>query len=137
MSYKDILRPQLEQDEGRRRKLYKDTEGKWTIGVGRNLEDVGLSNDEIDLLLANDINTAEDVARYLIPTFDALSDVRKAVVVNMALNLGHSRLAGFTNTLKAIREGRFDDAADGMLASKWAQQVGARAKRLADAMRAG
>jgi lysozyme len=137
MGYIDILKPQLRVDEGIRAKPYKDTVGKLTIGVGRNLDDVGVSDDEIDLMLTNDILHAEHAARGVLNCFDNLSDVRKAVVVNMAFNMGQRVFSTFTNTLKAINEGRYDDAADGMLASHWAQQVGARAKRLADAMRQG
>jgi lysozyme len=137
VNYLDILHKQLPIDEGVRDKPYRDTVGKLTVGVGRNLDDVGLSKSEIYFLLDNDIAAAEESARSILDNFDALSDERKAVVVNMAFNLGRTRLAGFANTMQAIRDGRWGDAADGMLASKWAQQVGARAARLAKAMREG
>ena len=136
MNYLDICMAQLPIDEGKRSKPYKDTVGILTIGVGRNLEK-GLSDDEIALLLKNDIAEADKAARTVFPAFDSLTEARKAVLVNMAFNLGQARLAGFVNTLKAIAEGRYDDAADGMLASKWAVQVGQRAQRLAKAMRDG
>ena len=64
-----------------------------------------------------------------------MPNVRKSVIVNMAFNMGYATLATFVNTLKAIEERRFMDAAGGMLASKWAGQVGARAQRLADSMK--
>ena len=137
MSYRDTLRAQLSTDEGYRTKPYKDPVGKLTIGVGRNLDDVGLRDDEIALLLDNDMSVAEKAARTLLPNFDELTDLRKAVVCNMAFNMGQAVFSQFHSTLKAINEGRWDDAADGMLASHWAQQVGERAKRLADAMRVG
>ena len=53
----------------------------------------------------------------------------------MAYNLGINSLLGFKNTLATIQAGRYNDAADGMLASKWATQVGDRATRLAKMMR--
>lgn len=137
VSYRDILRAQLRVDEGVRRFPYQDTVGKTTVGVGRNLTDKGLSPDEISYLLENDMRDAEADARSLLANFDRLSDVRKAVVCNMAFNLGLKRFAGFRNTLKAIDEGRYDDAARGMLASKWARQVKGRAVRLAEQMRKG
>ena len=137
MSYLDILRPQLKTDEGYRTKPYEDTVGKLTIGVGRNLDDVGLHADEIDLMLTNDMAAAEKTARVLIPSFDSLSDARKAVVINMAFNLGQAKLGAFTNTLSAINEGRYGAAADEMLKSRWAVQVGQRAERLAELMRNG
>lgn len=137
MSYRDILRKQLLIDEGLRPKPYVDSVGKLSIGIGRNLADVGLRPDEIEYLFQNDVRDAEDAARRLVPNFEKLNDIRKAVVVNMAFNMGHSVLSGFENTLRAVNEGRYADAARGMLASKWALQVGGRAKRLAKQMREG
>jgi lysozyme len=137
MTYLDILRAQLPIDEGRRSKPYRDSVGKLTIGCGRNLDDVGLRPDEIALCLENDINVAEQSARRLVPNFDDLNEVRKAVVINMVFNMGESRVAGFVNMLHAIRDGRYGAAADHMLDSKWAKQVGERANRLAAQMKAG
>lgn len=136
MTYRDIVRPQLRLDEGVRLKPYKDTVGKLTIGCGRNLDDVGLRPDEIDYLLENDITAAENTARALF-SFDALSDNRKAVLVNMAFNLGQQRLAGFAKFRAAVAAGDFDAASREMLSSAWASQVGQRAVRLATQMRQG
>lgn len=137
MTYVEICQAQLPIDEGMRSMPYKDSVGILTIGVGRNLQAKGLHPDEIALLLQNDIAEADKAARAVFPAFDTLSEPRKAVLVIMAFNLGQARLAGFVNTLGAIADGRWDDAAEGMLASKWAVQVGARAQRLAKAMREG
>ena len=137
MSYIAILKAQLKIDEGVRHMAYTDSVGKLSIGVGRNLDDKGIRDDEMELMLMNDIQEAEDSARALVSNFDSLSDERKAVVVNLSFNMGQTVLAQFTNTLRAINEGRFDDAADGMLASLWAKQVGARALRLSAKMRSG
>lgn len=134
MNYLDILHVQLKIDEGVRAKPYVDTVGKVSIGIGRNLTDVGIDRGEMALMFANDLADAEEAARRLMPGFDRLSDARKAVLVNMAFNMGETVLGGFQNTLAAIREGRYDDAARGMLASKWATQVGARSQRLAQTM---
>ena len=135
--YRDQLRVQLAVDEGRRGKPYRDTVGKLTIGVGRNLDDVGLSPDEIGLLLENDINRAEAAAMRLVPGFALLSDARKCVIVNMAFNMGAGTLATFTSTLSAINRGQWRQAAAGMRDSLWAKQVGARAERLAKMMEQG
>ena len=129
MSWQDTLRAQLSVDEGYRKMPYTDSVGKLTIGVGRNLTDVGLHDDEISMLLANDMAMAESAARALLNNFDDLSDTRKAVICNMAFNLGAHTLGTFHSTLQAIRDERWDDAASAMLASQWAQQVGARAQR--------
>lgn len=131
------LSKQLEIDEGRRRRLYKDTVGKWTIGVGRNIEDRGLRDDEIDLMLSNDIDEAVGIARALLPNFDKLDDVRQEVVTNMALNLGMTRLSGFKQFLAALMRFDFQRATAEMMDSKWYEQVGDRGKRLAYAMREG
>jgi len=137
VSYLDICQQQLPIDEGIRNKPYRDTVGKYTIGIGRNLDDIGVSEDEIALMLKNDIDRADKAVRGICLSFDHLSDARKAVLLNMCFNMGPTRLSGFVNMLGAIHEGNFDEAANQMLASRWAQQVGARAVRLAKAMREG
>lgn len=137
MTYREIAAAQLRIDEDVRARPYKDTVGKLTIGVGRNLDDVGLRPDEIDLMLENDIRVAEYDARALFECFDSLTDARKAVLLNMAFNLGRNRLAGFVKFRAAVEAGAYATAADEMLASKWAIQVGKRAVRLAKAMKEG
>ena len=140
MTYLEICQAQLPIDEGMIDHAYQDSLGFWTIGVGRLIDKRRggkLHPDEIALLLDNDIAEAEKGARAVFPAFDSLSEARKAVLVNMAFNLGQARLAGFVHTLGAIADGDYDKAADGMLASKWASQVGARAIRLAQAIRTG
>lgn len=137
MNYLAIVEEQLRRDEGVREKPYKDTVGKLTIGVGRNLDDVGLNAEEIEVLLANDIDRAATAAQRLVRTFDTLSETRKAVLVNMAFNLGYIRFSGFKKMLEAVEEGRFKDAATEMLNSVWAQQVASRAVRLAGQMAEG
>lgn len=134
---RDRLKKQLETDELRSKKIYVDTVGKVSGGIGRNLTDRGFSDDEIDLMYANDIKIAEKDARALVPGFDRLDDVRQEVLVNMSFNLGYSRLAGFKRFLAAVNASEFAEASLEMLDSKWAKQVGARAIRLSDAMRNG
>lgn len=136
MSYLDICAAQLPIDEGTYSKPYKDSLGILTIGIGRNLER-GLRPDEIQFLFKNDLALADLTARNVYMTFDKLSDNRKAVLVNLAFNMGQARLSGFTKTLAAIVAGDYDTAANEMLASKWAVQVGLRAVRLAKLMREG
>jgi lysozyme len=133
----DKLSAQLKTDEDERSKPYKDTVGKTTIGVGRNLDDVGLSPDEIQYLLGNDIARVKADLDRAMPWWSQMTDARQNVLANMCFNLGLSRLGGFVNTLAAMKAGKYDAAADGMLASKWATQVGARAQRLAATMRTG
>jgi lysozyme len=136
-----LLVAELRRDEGVRRRPYLDTVGKVSIGVGRNLDDVGLSEDEIELLLINDITrTVADLDRHL-PWWRGLSLVRQRVMVNMAFNMGigtaERGLRSFRNTLTKIQAGDYEGAARGMAGSKWARQVGARATRLCQMMREG
>jgi lysozyme len=127
---------QLRLHEGVRKKPYKDTVGKLTIGVGRNLDDVGLSDDEINFLLKNDIEKVLTKLREL-PYWNYLTDNRKLVLIDMAFNLGFAGLMGFKQTLKAVELKNYRLAAELMIISKWAKQVGKRAQTLADMMENG
>jgi lysozyme len=133
----DLLAQELTRDEGIRSKPYLDTVGKSTIGVGRNLTDVGLSDDEILMLLKNDIDRVLDELDRVLPWFRSMSDNRQRCLANMSFNLGLPTLLQFKATLGAMQAGRYDDAAAGMMDSKWARQVGQRAVRLAQMMREG
>lgn len=131
------LHAQLVLHEGKKTKVYKDSLGIETIGVGRNLRDKGLSEDEILMLLNNDINECIHDLESFLPYFSDLDDVRQRVLIDMRFNLGPTRFRGFKNMLKAVKESRYSDAATAMLASKWAKQVKGRAKRLANMMANG
>jgi lysozyme len=131
------LERELTADEGKKAKVYKCTAGKNTVGVGRNLDDVGLSDDEIGYLLRNDISrVCADLDREL-PWWRQMTEARQRAVANMAFNLGVRGLLGFKNTLAAMKAGDYKAAAAGMLASKWASQTKSRATRLADMMERG
>lgn len=128
---------QLRLHEGVEHKPYKCTAGYLTIGVGRNIEERGLSDDEIDYILNNDVNIATD---ELVDTFDwysDLDDVRQRVVVDMVFNLGMPRFKQFKNMIAAIEAGDWMEASNQMMDSRWAQQVGLRASRLAEMMETG
>lgn len=128
---------ELERDEGRVLKPYEDSTGHLSIGVGRNLTDVGISNSEADFMLANDIErTCEDLDREL-PWWRNLDEERQRVLANLAFNVGIAKLQTFKNTLAYVQAGDFEKAADNMMLSLWAKQVGPRARRLAERMRTG
>ncbi|AET91089.1 phage lysozyme [Burkholderia sp. YI23] len=131
------LKAELTRDEGRRARIYVDTVGKTSGGVGRNLSDVAFSDDEIDLMLSNDIERAELSLDARLPWWRNLDPVRQRVILNMCFNMGIAGLLTFVNTLAFVKSGNWNAAANGMLASKWANQVGARAQRLAQMMRTG
>lgn len=134
---KGRLKSVLIKHEGLRLKPYRDTVGKLTIGVGRNLDDRGITRDEALYMLENDIHIVEEELDQRIPWWRELDDVRQEVLLNMAFNLGVPKLMKFKNFLRALKEGNYAQAADEMLDSLWAQQVGRRAKELALAMRNG
>jgi lysozyme len=131
-----LLLAELERDEGRRLWPYVDTVGKVTIGVGRNLTDVGITDDDCDRMLAEDIARAEADLDRTLSWWPGLGDVRQRVILNMQFNLG-SRLLTFRHALAAMREADWATAAAEMRNSLWALQVGARADRLAQAMETG
>jgi lysozyme len=137
MRHDKRLLEQISLHEGRELRPYKDTVGKLTIGVGRNLTDRGISNDECDYLLANDIRDHATDLAYAWPHLAELDLVRQRVLVDMAFNLGVPGLMKFKNTLAAIQAGEYQRASKMMLQSKWAKQVGKRAIRLSKMMATG
>lgn len=131
------LTAELIRDEGLRLRPYRDSMGKLTIGVGRNLDANGISRDEAMTLLQHDIDTAVNDCRRSFPWWTALDDTRQRVLLNMCFNMGLPTLLTFRATIGAIGDGDYGKAADQMLKSLWAEQVGDRAKRLAAMMRTG
>lgn len=131
------IREQLIRDEGFRLAPYRDTEGLLTIGVGRNLDGVGLYPDEVEYLLNNDIARAKNDVLTALPWAAGLHEARLGVLVNMRFNMGMRRLLGFRKLLEAAERGDWAAAANEMLDSKWAKQVGDRATRLAEQMLEG
>ena len=131
----EALKDQLILHEGLKLEPYECTAGKLTIGVGRNIEDIGITEDEARYLLDNDILRVCDELDRNLPWWRDLSDARQRVLVDMVFNLGISRFMQFQNTIAAIESGDYDKAADEMLDSRWADQVGQRAKTLSRMMR--
>lgn len=140
MALVNNLREMLSLHEGRVKHAYRDSLGYWTIGVGHLIDrrkGGHLPEHIIDDLLEHDITEHSRQLFTALPWVMELDEVRKSVLVDMTFNLGIAGLLGFKNTLAAVKERRWEDAARGMLASKWASQVGGRAVRLADMMRTG
>jgi lysozyme len=131
------LASQLRSEEGSKPYAYADSMGYWTIGVGRLIDrrkGGALSDDEIDYLLQNDIRAKTAEVRAALPWFDQLGEARQGVLVGMAFQLGTSGLLQFAQTLAAVRDQRFPQAAALMLQSQWAKQTPQRAARLARQM---
>ncbi|MEK7891230.1 glycoside hydrolase family protein [Burkholderia contaminans] len=130
------LKAELTRDEDRRYRIYTDTVGKVSGGIGRNLTDKGFRDSEIDLMYQNDIADTEAWLDRNLPWWRTLDPVRQRVLMNMAFNM-QGRLLGFRNFLAAAQRADWNVAAAEMLDSLWARQVGDRAKRLASMMRSG
>lgn len=119
--------------EGYRRHPYQCSAGKATIGIGRNLDDVGIDEDEASYLMGRDIERAIQHLR-LEPYWLVLSPVRQAVLIDMVFNLGWSRFSKFRKFRDALARGDYRAAADEMVDSHWYRQVGNRSKRLVGMM---
>lgn len=144
--------------EGLRLQVYQDTLGIDTIGIGRNLEDRGITKEELDwmdmpnmdaiyehgireadamYLAQNDVQIVEEELLRAHPCVEDLDAVRQLVVMDMAFNMGVPRLCKFKKMWNAIHENKFDIAAKEMLDSRWAIQVKSRAVKLSNAMHNG
>lgn len=129
---------QLRRHEGVRSTVYKCTAGFETIGVGRNISEsgLGLSDDEIDYLLENDINRCRKEL-VIFPWFMELDPVRQDALTNLCFNLGISRLMRFEKALAAMEQRDYAKAAAEFLDSRWAEQVGNRAIEVTIMIRTG
>lgn len=127
----------LIEEEGFRLRPYRCPEGKLTIGVGRNLDDVGISIEEAEYLLDNDIDKAKAAANRLVDNFHLLSDTRKDALTSMVFQMGEHGVSQFKNMILAINTSKFDTAAIEMLDSRWATQTPERANRHAEMMKDG
>lgn len=127
---------QLKRHEGLRIKPYKCTANKTSIGYGRNLDDNGISIYEAEMLLQNDVNhilrQLETVIWYML-----LDDVRKAVIVNMAYNMGIQGMLGFKKMIAAIQKQDWETAAKEMLDSDYGRELKTRATELSKQLETG
>ena len=133
----ESLQDMLIRHKGMKLKPYFDSEKIMMIGVGRNLEDMGITEEEARFMLENDIARLYQEARHAFTWFGRLCTVRKTVILNMLFNLGMTRLQRFRLMLGALDRGDYILAANEMLDSHWAEQVGDRATELAKLMRMG
>jgi len=148
----------LIEHEGLVLTVYQDTLGSDTIGIGRNLKDRGISKEELDYLdipnmeviyehgiseadarylALNDIAIVENELCRVHPCVEDLDGVRQLILMDMAFNMGVPRLCKFKKMWNAVHEQNFEAASLEMMDSKWARQLGGRAKKLSDAMKIG
>lgn len=129
------LKKQLVEHEDLKLKPYRCTAGKLTIGVGRNLDDKGISKDEALEMLGNDIDEFYSEITKALPWFLKQPEIVQRILLDMAFNMGTKGLLTFKNTLKYIENRQYDKAADNMIQSRWYRQVGIRSVRLVEMMR--
>ncbi len=134
----ESLADQLIRHEGLELHLYKCSgkPPKITIGVGRNVQDNGITEDEARFMLKTDI----DRSRKELETFywfNELDEVRKDCLINMVFNLGFPTFKKFKGLISDLEDKNFKMASANMLDSRWAKQVKNRAKELAEQMRTG
>ena len=136
----DKLLEMLKRHEGVESHAYECSEGKITVGVGRNIDQeggIGLSDDEVDYLLQNDVERVIKELATEYTWFGDLDDVRRDAMVDISFNLGATRLRLFKRALAAMEEADYKVAATEFLDSKWAKQVGGRALELTDMISSG
>lgn len=137
----DPIAGMLIEDEGLRLKPYRCTAGKLTIGVGRNLDDVGISQDEAMLLLDNDLNACRNDLRGLFggDLWDTMAVARRAALTNMRFNLGAAGFRNFVGMIAAVRAGKWSQASAEALGSKWAREdvQPSRSQRIARMLASG
>ena len=137
--------------------VYQDHLGIDTVGIGRNLQDRGITDGELSFinktmdevyenglteeeayyLCMNDIAIVEKELLANKPIVNQLNDVRQMVLIDMAFNMGVPRLMKFKNMWLAIEKVNYQLANEEMIDSRWAGQVGSRAMKLSLAMKNG
>lgn len=140
MSLRQKLCKQLKGEEGFSSYAYLDTKGLLTIGHGRLIDKRhggGLTAEEAEYLLGNDIAKCEVFLAESLPWAASLVEARQGVLLNMCFQLGPAGLMGFRKMLAACRDARYAEAAEQMRNSKWATDTPARCRRLAHQMETG
>jgi len=135
----DKLIEMLKRHEGVRSTVYLCSAGYETIGVGRNISanGLGLSDDEVDYLLQNDIERVIKELSAEYRWFNSLDDVRKDAMIDISFNLGATRLRGFRRALAAMEVADYTTAAKEFLDSKWSRDVKGRSHELAHMIETG
>ena len=134
----DKLKAMITLHEGERLKMYQDTKGIWTVGVGHNIEEKGISKAVSQMMLEEDLAEATEDARTF-RWFGGLDEVRQAVVIDMIFNMGLTRFSKFAKTIRFIEQGLYQSAGVEMLDSKWAREdvAESRSGKLSEMMKTG
>ena len=119
---------------------YKCPAGYWTVGVGRNVDPnggIGLSDEEVDMLLENDIARVIKELASEYSWFKDLDSVRAEAVINAFFCLGATKFRGFQKMIQAFETADYKEASVQLLDSRFAKQTGRRAIELADMIATG
>lgn len=141
----------IKENEGFRSKKYRCPAGKWTYGYGYNasahgipakhvdaiLSDRGVTEEEAEELLTDEVANCISSCKVIVPGFSNLSRGRQRAMVDMCFNLGPSGLGKFKVMLGCIGQGDFEGAAKAAMNSKWYKQVGLRSVRVVKLIREG
>lgn len=133
----DTLVASIQAHEGYRNRVYRDTVGKQTIGWGWNIDDTPICEEAAAVQLRWQIENAEKECQKAFDFYPNLTLARKEVLVEMCFNMGLKTLLTFKRTLALMAASKHEKAAEQMLLSLWAQQVGQRARTLAAKYAAG
>ncbi|MFZ8929334.1 MAG: glycoside hydrolase family protein [Pseudohongiellaceae bacterium] len=135
----DRLIEMLRRHEGVRNHVYRDTENLETIGVGRCIAEgsLGLSDDEVDYLLGNDLKRCIEELKRAFDWYEKLDPVRQDVMISLCFNLGLTRLLKFEKALAGMENSDWETASTEFMHSRWSTQVGQRAVELTDMLRTG
>lgn len=126
----------IKQEEGYRRHMYKCPSGKWTIGIGLNLE-AGLPKDEAETILRLRLDKLRAQLGAELPWFSSLNEARQAALLSMAYQMGLAGLLKWQRTLGHVASGDYESAATEMVKSRWYTQTRERARRTCYMMRYG
>jgi lysozyme len=130
---RDLL-ASVKQHEGCRLKAYQDTEGVWTIGYGRNIQELEIDREQAEVWLVEDLKKSIKELDRAFQGWRDHSEVRQNVLIEMQFQLGATRLAGFLKFWAALRAKDYKTAAREMLNSRWAKQAPLRVMTLAARM---
>ena len=140
------LRDTLKIDEGVKYEIYNDHLGYPTFGIGHLIVEsdeeygqpggTGIHEDRVNEAFDKNVSVMVDEAKKIFSDFDNLPEEAQQVIVNMTFNMGRPRLSKFKKFIAGVEASDWEKAAVEMMDSRWATQVGARAERLRDRIRA-
>ena len=128
IKHENIKNKPYDDATGKELKQGDAIKGKITIGVGRNIQDNGLSEDEIIYLLSNDIERCITELKTIFPNFDELPKNIRMALIDMNFNLGKSRFLTFKKMIQAVKNRNWKQMIKEMKDSHWCEQLPNRCK---------